>query len=165
MKVRRPSTTSSKKFEPSPGSQLGAINVITAHRVEAAEREKYRFLILNEAADLLVEAEGNPPSKARRHWRAGKGEIEVSVFLRSLALECRDEAAGLVELLWQEVTSLEQVWLELSADFAGEDIVVPSAARAWTKLPERCGSLPKPWDSRSCPNNQMKPWSVGGRRQ
>ena len=101
----------------------GSAAAITAYRVEIAENERHRFDLLNEAADLLDEAEGNPPSKGRRNWRNGKGDIEVSVFLRSLALECRDEGVTLVVHLWQEVLALQELWRDLSVDFGGEDVV------------------------------------------
>ena len=104
--------------------RLAAIAASIAFRVEVAEKEKYLWQILNEAADLLDEAEGSPPSKGQRNWR-GKGDIQVSVFLRSLALECRDDTAALVTHLWQEVTALERVWRDLSGEFAGEDAVIP----------------------------------------
>jgi hypothetical protein len=103
--------------------QLGAVASITAHRVEIAESEKTRFLLLNEAADEVDAAEGKPPSKAIRNWRNHKGTMEIAVFLRSLALECRDDGAAMVTHLWQEVASLEQVWADLSLEFAGEDVV------------------------------------------
>jgi len=104
--------------------QLGAVAAITAHRVDIAENEKTRFLLLNEAADELDQAEGKPRSKGIRSWRNYKGTMEVAVFLRSLALECRDDGAALVTHLWHEVQSLEQVWRDLSLDFAGEDVAM-----------------------------------------
>src|SRR5688500_7988686 len=90
--------------------QLGATSTMIAMRVEIAEKEKWLAQLLNDAADILDDTEGKPRSRAKRNRRQQKGEIEVSVFLRGLALECRDDAAALVEHLWREVAALEQVW-------------------------------------------------------
>jgi hypothetical protein len=105
--------------------QLGANAAIIAFRVELAQKEHWRVQVLNQAAGLLDEDEGRPPSKAQRNWRKRKGPIEVPVFLRSLALECDDDCAELVQHLWREVLALEQVWQDLSAEFGGEDPVLP----------------------------------------
>ena len=104
---------------------VGVVSTIISFRVQMVDNEKARFLVLNEAADILDDAEGKPRTKGERNWRKQSGDIEVSAFLRGLALECRDDGVTMAEHLWGEMLALEQLWRDLSADFAGEDLVVP----------------------------------------
>jgi hypothetical protein len=103
---------------------LAAAAAITAFRVDVAEAEQRRYEVLNEAAGFLDEDLGTPPSKGFRNWRERKTDVTVPEFLRSLALECRDDGAALTVHLWQELRALEQVWQDLASEYGGEDIVL-----------------------------------------
>lgn len=115
---------------------LGAIAAITSYRVELAEKAAHYCELFNEAAGLIDEEHGLKPEKGSRNWR-GKKAVSVPAFLRSLALEARDDAVQHTEHLWKETLSLERVWADLGEEFAGEDIVLPEFRQQATETQAR----------------------------
>jgi hypothetical protein len=105
--------------------QLGAVLSIIQSRVETAENHLHYFELFNQAAALVEEQEGVKPARGHRKWRQQKGEITVPAFLRSLALEARDDGSAQLRHLWQELQAFEQVVDDLASDFAGEDPLLP----------------------------------------
>jgi hypothetical protein len=103
---------------------LGAIAGITAHRIALAENAAHYWELFNEAAGLVEEQNGLEKTKGSRNWRS-KEVVSVPEFLRSLALQARDEAVANVTHLWKEILALEAVTAELAEVFAGEDILLP----------------------------------------
>jgi hypothetical protein len=135
--------------------QLAAAAAVTAFRVEIAEAEQRRFQVLNEAAGLLEEAEGLPPSKGFRNWRERKTDVTVPEFLRSLALECRDDGVALTVHLWQELRALEQVWLDLASEYGGEDIVLAENREKADGAARRLRDCARAFGVRKLPNEPV----------
>ena len=115
---------------------LGSIAAITSHRVELAENAAHYWQLFNEVAGLMEEEHGLKPSKPFRNWRA-RPVVTVPGFLRSLALEARDDAVRTIEHLWKEALALESVWAELALEFDGEDIVLPENRERQDETRER----------------------------
>jgi hypothetical protein len=103
---------------------LGAISGITSYRVELVEQAQHYADLFSGAADLLDEAEGGKRSRAYRNWRM-RPTVTASELLRSLALECREDARQQLAHLWQEVGAQELVRSDIAAEFEGEDPLAP----------------------------------------
>ena len=78
------------------------------------------------AAAAILEAEQGlqAPRKPPRDWRQKK-LITVPELLRGLAGELRRDVADHVAYCWRELLALEAVWVELAAEFEGEDPLDP----------------------------------------
>jgi hypothetical protein len=113
---------------------LAAFLSIIEFRVEVAESRAHYFELFNEAAGLVEEHEGIKRTRGDRKWRERRGEITVPAFMRSLALEARDDGNAQVRHLWQELLAFDEVIEDLSPDFAGEDPLLPD-------LRQRAGSI------------------------
>ena len=130
---------------------LGSIAGITAYRVELAENAAHYFELFNEVAGLFEEEQGLKPTRGTRNWRT-KDVVTVPEFLRSLALEARDNAVQQVEHLWKETLALEAVTSDLAEEFAGEDILVPEQRQRIVETQARLKEAAKKVGLRKLPN-------------
>jgi hypothetical protein len=99
------------------GAMVFGLSVIAADlesRLEDAE-------LLRSAADLVAEEQGEgPPKGPVRTWRRLKS-ITVPEFLCGVAEDIRVRLQRQIDLRWQEMQALEQVWAEVAEQFGGED--------------------------------------------
>ena len=104
---------------------IGAVVNITAYRVDIVKEARRYFDLFNEAAFLMEEAEGVKRSRGYKGWRK-RGSITGSEFLRSLALECKDDGIQHLVHLWQELLAAGVVRDDIAAEFEGEDPLLPA---------------------------------------
>ena len=129
---------------------LGAIAGITAHRVELAENAAHYLELFNEAAGLIEEDNCMEQTKGNRNWRSKK-VVSVPEFLRSLAIQARDDAVANVTHLWKEMLALEAVTADLAAEFAGEDILLSEQQQRLEETRERLREVAKKIGLRKLP--------------
>ena len=103
---------------------IGAVANITAYRVDLVEDAQRYFNLFNEAASLLEEAEGVKRTRGYKDWRK-RQSITAAEFLRSLALECREDGISVLVHLWQELLAQQLVRDDIAAEFDGEDPLLP----------------------------------------
>jgi hypothetical protein len=104
--------------------ELGALCHTASGFTQSLESSADQVRLLEQAAGVLEEQEGIERAKRPRDWRS-VSEMSVPEFLRSLALDLRQDLLTVVGQRWSELAALEQVWGELAEEFAGEDPLSP----------------------------------------
>jgi hypothetical protein len=139
------------------GCQMGALVYVIKNQVENLSFDLDRIDQLERAATVLEE--DDPESVAAhpvRPWRQRQRQSEhltVPEFLRSLALELKEDAFKELSVRWRELRAVEIVLDEIAEQFDGEDALHPDA-RGWLtnsrsaalRVTERLGRkrLPEP---------------------
>jgi hypothetical protein len=103
--------------------------------------------LLEQAAGMLETDLGVEQVKRPRAWRTA-GEMPVSEFLRSLALELRHDLTTTLAQRWRELGALEQVWGELAEEFGGEDPVSPELRTMAEETRQRLMALAREFDGK-----------------
>jgi hypothetical protein len=127
--------------------ELGALCYTASGFSQFLDSSADQIRLLEQAAAMMEKDNGLEPVKRPRDWRSA-GEMTVPEFLRSLALELRQELVASLVLRWSEVGAVEQMWSELASEFAGEEPVTPELRAMAAETKDRLQALGREFGAR-----------------